>query len=197
MTSIPSSQWQIIENNQPWYSPLSCYGAIKISGDDSSTFLQGQLSCDVLKLKSDDWQWGSYCTYQGKVISVFILFREENDYFLVMPSNLLTTTYKLLNKYGVFSKVSIENIEKIECGVIAHQKSEAKRIIPLSTHSNLLLDPQHTPQHIVDENFAKLTLIQNGIPQLSEATCEQFTPHMLNLPELGAVSFDKGCYTGL
>lgn len=39
-------------------------------------------------------------------------------------------------------------------------------------------------------------LIDAGIPTIVAATSEKFTPHMLNLDLLGAVSFSKGCYTG-
>jgi folate-binding protein YgfZ len=39
-------------------------------------------------------------------------------------------------------------------------------------------------------------LIRAGIPTIDETNSEEFTPHMLNLDKLGAVSFDKGCYTG-
>ena len=39
-------------------------------------------------------------------------------------------------------------------------------------------------------------LIQAGIPFISREQAEQFTPHMLNLDLLDAISFDKGCYTG-
>jgi len=38
--------------------------------------------------------------------------------------------------------------------------------------------------------------ILNGFPIITPATSATFVPHMLNLPELGAVSFSKGCYTG-
>jgi folate-binding protein YgfZ len=44
----------------------------------------------------------------------------------------------------------------------------------------------------VEEAF----LVENGVPWVGKAQSEQFTPHMLNLDLLGAVSFDKGCYTG-
>lgn len=44
----------------------------------------------------------------------------------------------------------------------------------------------------VDAHF----LIENGYPFIGEAQSEQFTPHMLNLDLLGAVSVDKGCYPG-
>ena len=39
-------------------------------------------------------------------------------------------------------------------------------------------------------------LVQNGYPYIGAAQMEKFTPHMLNFDLLGAISFDKGCYTG-
>jgi folate-binding protein YgfZ len=44
----------------------------------------------------------------------------------------------------------------------------------------------------VDAGF----LIENGYPFIDAAQSEQFTPHMLNLDLLGAISVDKGCYPG-
>jgi folate-binding protein YgfZ len=38
--------------------------------------------------------------------------------------------------------------------------------------------------------------IRDGVPFISAEQSEQFTPHMLNLDLLDAISFDKGCYTG-
>lgn len=44
----------------------------------------------------------------------------------------------------------------------------------------------------VDPEF----LVQNGYPFIGRAQSEKFTAHMLNLDLLGAISLDKGCYTG-
>ena len=38
--------------------------------------------------------------------------------------------------------------------------------------------------------------IEAGVPLLYPETIDKFTPHDLNLQELNAVSFNKGCYTG-
>ena len=38
--------------------------------------------------------------------------------------------------------------------------------------------------------------IEAGIPWIGLEQTEKFTPHMLNLDLLNAISFDKGCYTG-
>lgn len=42
----------------------------------------------------------------------------------------------------------------------------------------------------------QLALINAGMPVIDATTTEKYTPHMLNLDCLGAVSFTKGCYTG-
>jgi tRNA-modifying protein YgfZ len=42
----------------------------------------------------------------------------------------------------------------------------------------------------------QLALIAAGVPVIGEASSGKYTPHMLNLDCLGAISFDKGCYTG-
>ena len=39
-------------------------------------------------------------------------------------------------------------------------------------------------------------LIDRGLPWIGAAQSEKFTPHMLNLDLLDAISLDKGCYTG-
>ena len=44
----------------------------------------------------------------------------------------------------------------------------------------------------VDPTF----LVANGYPWIGTEQSEQFTPHMLNLDLLDAISFEKGCYTG-
>ena len=38
--------------------------------------------------------------------------------------------------------------------------------------------------------------VANGLAYIGREQSEQFTPHMLNLDLLDAISFDKGCYTG-
>ncbi len=42
----------------------------------------------------------------------------------------------------------------------------------------------------------QLQEIRSGVPWVTQVTSEVFLPQMLNLDALGAISFDKGCYTG-
>lgn len=49
------------------------------------------------------------------------------------------------------------------------------------------------PQTAAEWHAARIAA---GIADVDSDTSGKFTPHMLNLDRLGAVSFDKGCYTG-
>ena len=42
----------------------------------------------------------------------------------------------------------------------------------------------------------QLLTIQQGIGEVGAATVGEFIPQLLNFPQIGAVSFNKGCYTG-
>ena len=51
---------------------------------------------------------------------------------------------------------------------------------------------------IVDEGRTvdQAILVERGHPYIGAEQAEEFTPHMLNLDLLDAISMDKGCYTG-
>ncbi len=49
---------------------------------------------------------------------------------------------------------------------------------------------------LMGEEIWDAQTVAAGIPAITTATQDQFTPHMLNLDLVGGVSFDKGCYTG-
>jgi folate-binding protein YgfZ len=48
----------------------------------------------------------------------------------------------------------------------------------------------------VGSSIWKLSEIRAGIPQITQATQEQFVPQMVNFEAIGGVSFKKGCYPG-
>ncbi len=52
--------------------------------------------------------------------------------------------------------------------------------------------------NVIDEQDTAdpTALIEQGLPWIGQSQMEAFTPHMLNLDLLDAVSLDKGCYTG-
>jgi folate-binding protein YgfZ len=68
---------------------------------------------------------------------------------------------------------------------------------------SILLTPASEPIAFIDAGLEQQSVnhwhlldIMAGIPAIYPETSGQFTPHQLNFPEIGGVSFNKGCYIG-
>ena len=62
---------------------------LKISGADSESFLQNQLSNDIKNLDKSSAQLNAYCQHQGKIIALFWVMRYEDSFLLSFPNDLL------------------------------------------------------------------------------------------------------------
>lgn len=141
---------------------------IRIHGADATKFLQGQLTCDVEQIKDNEWSLGAHCNPKGRVMSLFRISHINNDYYLILPRSMVSLAISALQKYAVFFKVKIE--EYTDFAII---------------NANIIEDATY-----------KLEQINRGIPDIYPETSGKYLPHELNLPQLGGVSFEKGCYTG-
>ncbi len=76
--------------------------------------------------------------------------------------------------------------------------SPAPRMELLGPYDSLqtLIEQLSDSIQVRDFEFWKSLDIQAGIPEIWSETIEQLLPHSIDLPALGAVSFQKGCYCG-
>lgn len=89
---------------------LSHLGLICISGPDRHKFLQGQLTCNIADLTSSHYLTGAYCSQAGRVQTTFIIFETADNCYLVLARDLIGNIISLLQKYAIFSKVSITDL---------------------------------------------------------------------------------------
>jgi folate-binding protein YgfZ len=208
------------------YIDLIDLGLIRISGKDAKQFLQGQLTCDLEEINSDQSRLGAHCDVKGRIIACFRLFFHQNDYYFLLPRSTLPDLLASLQKYAVFSKVSLAEaskdwqkiglygptikalLEKMglyvarENGTIesSHRlglsiPGPVPRAILLAPVTNsIYFNHVKFEQHSI--NHWHLLDIMAGIPTIYAETSAQFTPQQLNFPEIGGVSFNKGCYIG-
>ena len=180
---------------------LNDLGAIMIASPKAETFLQGQLTCDVKALANGDSTLAAHCNAKGRVVSLFTLFKRDDIYYLIMPKDVIDITLLNLNKYAIFSKITPSIAPVKIYGVIGKPNDELNnliRIIDANVERYYLVDFNETSSEVFAEknNHWHRLDIAAGIPRLYKNTIEEFLPHALNLPALGAVSFNKGCYTG-
>lgn len=144
------------------------YSSILASGTDAFDFLQAQLSNDLQLLEDKAQILSAWCNPKGRVICIMRIRRSDAGYQLVLPAELTEPVRERLTMFRFRSKVDLESTPVT-----------AKDLGISGTTDDWLLDN-----------------LRAGRPEIWRAQSEEFTPHMLNLDLLGAVSFDKGCYPG-
>ena len=95
--------------NNTIISDLSHLDLLAVEGDDADSFLQGQLTCDILKVNEHSLQAGTYCTPKGRMVTSFRALKIDKTYCLLMEPGLFQSTQTTLGKYIVFSKAEIKN----------------------------------------------------------------------------------------
>lgn len=193
--------------NTPYY--LSHMGCLCVKGDDALRFLQGQLTCHVALLNTYDSCLGAHCNHQGRVISLFHLFRDQTGFCLFMPRNMIALTYAALKKYIVFFKCELHDAsddyflygcwkDTLHQTELAVNQTMIK--VPVSETRFFLINHLKPPARLKQEQHSQqewqLANINELLPTIYPETSGHFLPHDLNLVTLGAVHFDKGCYTG-
>ena len=81
-------------------------------------------------------------------------------------------------------------------GLVAVDTGAASRCIEVWGPVSAMQAARRSLRQPLSDTGWKLALIHAGIPRIVAATTEKYTPHMLNLDRLEAISFNKGCYTG-
>jgi len=158
-------------------NPQREYGLLHFRGADAHKFLQGQLSNDVNALRAGELMLAGLHNPQGRVLALLRLALLAPDHIIaVLPAELAEGTAALLRRYLLRAKLQIE--VDLPAAALA---ALASRLPPLAA----LLEPDAHARHIAA-----------GVPQVYAATSGEFVAQMLNLDCIGAISFNKGCYTG-
>jgi folate-binding protein YgfZ len=175
---------------------LSNRALLKLSGGDTQTFLQGQLSNDIDGLEEGEVQLNAYCQHQGKIIALLWVMKQDDDFYLSFPSDLAEIITKRLTMFKMMSAVEITDVsnELIQLGVIDEGFDNAFK---LNDQQSVALVENVDGVELDNESEWALACIANSVAEVELKTSEKFVPQLLNLDidEVG-VNFTKGCYPG-
>jgi tRNA-modifying protein YgfZ len=200
-------------------------GVLRARGADVVQFLQGQLSNDVSRLGPESSLLAGYHNPQGRVVALLRLVQvAADDLALLLPRGLIAPLVGRLSKFILRAKVKLVD-ESAEWHVTpavpgpgsASPPSQALPATPGAVTRVaealvvcvgdaplrwLVVSPLSSPAPLppgclpAEARSWQRLQIAAGSPQVYAATSEQFVAQMLNLDALGAIAFDKGCYTG-
>lgn len=145
---------------------LQLYKQITVRGTDAVEFLQGQLTQDISLLANAGQLPAAWCNPKGRVIATLRLLALDSSIGLLVPTGMQETLLKRLIMYRMRADVEF------------------------------VTNRFDWTQHVNANDTDPEKLIKAGVPTIDATNTEKYTPHMLNLDKLGAISFSKGCYAG-
>ena len=200
---------------------LTHLGVIRATGEDAATFLQGQLTQDVLGLGLSEARLAAFCNAKGRMQASFIVFkRSEQEILLICNRDILPPTLKRLSMFVMRAKARLTDAsdEFRLLGLVggateliagyarsAWAKSDFEHanvvILPSSAGQARVLWCAPRTEPVPDAPLINLMAwhwlaVQSGIAMISQPIFEAFVPQMLNYESVGGVNFKKGCYPG-
>ena len=199
---------------------LPDWGVILAQGPEAATFLNSQLTQDLLHLGAGEARLAGYCSPKGRVLATFVAWRAHDEQILLACSgDLLAATLKRLSMFVLRAKCKLSDASaQWRLHGLAGPSADARlggtasgddwacawqgsaqviRLPSVDGHSRYLWagagEPELPP--LQAESWRWLE-VRSGIPRVVAATSDQFVPQMLNLELLGGVNFKKGCYPG-
>lgn len=198
-------------------SRLSYLSLISVTGADAAQFLQGQLTCNINQLTAQQASLAAYCTAKGRVISLVLVVKVPHGFYLLLPSSLKQTVLKRLRMYVLRSAVTLTELDdpNAVCGFKSNESHYLHTPLPAAdfaveqSSAVLIRMPSPLPRYLLLNSDAhhgadmptaddewRFDDISAGLPWFDAEQSEQHTPQMLSLEQWGAISFNKGCYTG-
>lgn len=88
--------------------PLRSWGLIVARGPEAGSFLQGQLTQDVLSLGEHQARLAGYCSAKGRLLATFIVLRGgPQEWWLACSADLLAPTLKRLSMFVLRAKCTL------------------------------------------------------------------------------------------
>ncbi|MBA53689.1 MAG: hypothetical protein CMK89_04475 [Pseudomonadales bacterium] len=196
----------LVLNQEPYVALLDCMAVIRVSGEEAGTFLQGQVTCDVVKLGDQEAVLGAHCNAKGRAQATFICAKQGDDYLLVLPADQVESTVQALSKFAMFSKAEVTadtsllvcagSIDSTVASAFTLPELGTLGLVPGSAAGEFVSAVQGKGLPLVGDNAWVLGQITSGVVHITANQSEQWIPQEINYDLVNGVNFTKGCYKG-
>jgi folate-binding protein YgfZ len=220
--AIAARERRAVDLTMPTYAESTEYVCLEVRGGDAATFLHAQLSLAVAALDSQRAPLAGWHDARGRVRALVRVCRLPDRWWLVTPRDGAEALVKKMRMFVLRSAVTLDVAANVVVAAVLDTDTAwlARHDLPQTSPPNQVLERGElrlvhvgadywqalgpaTASAALGADLARTTPeavalaeIGLGIPALTAALSERFVAQMLNLDELGAVSFGKGCYPG-
>ena len=204
------------------YAALRDTVCLEARGADAAAFLHAQLSRAVANLDPARAPLAAWADARGRVRAILRVCPAPERWLLVTPRDGADELLRKLRMFVLRAKVTLARADDVGVAALLGDddawlaargfptdvlpnhvvRSDTSSLVRVGASYWLALGASDTlpsfTASLEETSAAAATLaeIALGIPAIVPALAERFVAQMLNLDELDAVSFDKGCYPG-
>ena len=172
---------------------------VRLEGADVDGLLQRLITTDMDDVAVGQAAYGALLTPQGKILFDFLIQREKGGILFDLPRIMRDDFIRKMTLYRMRADATISALEQPVAlsfaplaGGVGDPRGEGLgyRLYGLATEQTRAAED-------ADLDALQRALIAAGVPQggLDFAYGDAF-PHDINLDDLGALDFEKGCYVG-
>ena len=196
---------------------------LEARGADAAAFLHAQLSRSVADLDEKRAPLAAWADPRGRVRALLRVCRQHDRWLLMTPRDGADDLLKKLRMFVLRSKLTLTCADDVHVAALLGDADEwlaARGVRADDALPNLLVGADELAFIRVGPSYwqalgaatplasltaglstasateAALAEVRLGIPAITPVLADRFVAQMLNLDELDAVSFDKGCYPG-
>jgi len=204
----------------PAFVALGGRGLIRLTGDDTTAFLQALVTNDVERVSESRAVYAALLTAQGKYLHDFFMFSHQGALWLDCEAARLEDLAQRLTRYKLRAKVEMEDASS-DLAIFALPGAHALGLAPgraihfgggiaygdprLATMgARCALPPDQAQASLAEAGFTAGSAkqyhrlrISLGLPDGShDMAVEGALPLENGFDELNGIDFDKGCYVG-
>ena len=180
--------------------PLSTLSVLEFSGRDAGQFLHNQLSADINNIGPGEAGFACCCNPAGRVLGLLLVCLHKDSLLAVCASELVEPLKTWLSRFVIRADVAIQLRDDIAIAACIQDDPEgAELVLKTGPGLNYAILPSRHFSEPGDEGQAqswKVDELKKGIVWLDGGTSAKFLPQMLGFEQIGALSFQKGCFPG-
>lgn len=177
---------------------------ISITGDETDKFLNNIITNDVKKINKNKAIYACLLTPQGKVSSHFFLTKNNNEFLIIIDDHLTKDLMDKLNFYKLRSKITINLNDENIIIFSLNPKFKINSTIEFNDPRNekfgkyfLISNKENIENNFDNTDYYYKFLSENGlIDEIFTQIKDQYFSLELNMKELNAIDFTKGCFVG-
>ena len=170
----------------------------KVTGEDSTRFLNAQLAANTAELQTGQCRFAAYCSARGQVIALLLVCRGVDEYLVCAHAGLASVVVDRLRTYVLRDRVQLHypcDMRVLGLPRTATDQYSGHVYVPAKLPFGYAFSDQSTAANHMPTPWKEMELT-HGVTWVQPDSSERFIPQMLGFDELGAVSFNKGCYPG-